>query len=205
MRESSSFIGYRDKVRSGNQDARQRPEMGMALNLRTLRVQNGITLEQLAINSGLTRSYLSKIERGISTPSIESALRIAEALGVSVDRLFGKGAEDEAISIVRADSDADAEANHLSLVAGLNPNRIMRAFIVRPGRAAARGRLMSHHEGEEILFIISGTIQMQIGKRVETLKPGDCVQFDSTLPHKLTALSDEPASALVVIASESEH
>ena len=62
----------------------------MTLNLKFLRVQSGMTLEQLATDSGLTRSYLSKLERGLSSPSIGSALKIAEALGTSLDRLYGQ-------------------------------------------------------------------------------------------------------------------
>jgi uncharacterized cupin superfamily protein len=61
---------------------------------------------------------------------------------------------------------------------------------------------MSHHEGEEILSILTGTIELLIGKRKEVLYPGDCVQFDSTIPYELTALSSEAASALVVIAAK---
>ena len=61
---------------------------------------------------------------------------------------------------------------------------------------------MSHHEGEEILFILTGRIELLIGKRKEVLHPGDCVQYNSTIPHKLTALSSEAASALVVIAAK---
>ena len=56
-------------------------------------------------------------------------------------------------------------------------------------------------EGEEILFALSGEIELKIGTRTEILRPGDCVQFDSTIPHKLTARTDVPASALVVIAA----
>ncbi|RZI76683.1 MAG: helix-turn-helix domain-containing protein [Variovorax sp.] len=174
----------------------------MALHLKYLRVQSGMTLEDLSRDSGLTRSYLSKVERGLSTPSIQSALAIAKALGVTVDRLFGEQTQDEAISIVRGNGAvAGDKDSHLSLVAGINSDRAMRAFVVRPGKTQKRGRIMSHHEGEEILFVLSGKIEMQIGTRRETLNPGDCVQFDSTIPHKLTALTDVPASALVVIAS----
>src|SRR4051794_39874943 len=75
----------------------------MALNLKQLRGQRGLTLEQLAQGSGLTRSYLSKVERGISTPSIESALSIASTLGISVEKLFGHSEDEgEPITIVRA-------------------------------------------------------------------------------------------------------
>ena len=174
----------------------------LALHLKYLRVQSGMTLEDLARDSGLTRSYLSKVERGISTPSIESALNIAKALGVTVDRLFGKQAEEDPITIVRGNGSVAGDATtHLSLVAGLRKDRVMRAFVVHPGKTQRRGRIMSHHEGEELLFVLTGDIEMHIGARRERLKPGDCVQFDSTIPHKLVALTDKPASALVVIAA----
>jgi len=177
-------------------------DKSVAIHLKYLRVQSGMTLEDLARDSGLTRSYLSKVERGISTPSIESALGIAKALGVSVDRLFGQHAEEDPVTIVRGNGKSAGDPNsHLSLVAGLKDDRAMRAFVVRPGKTQRRGRIMSHHEGEELLFILTGQIEMQIGKRKETLNPGDCVQFDSTIPHRLTAMTEEPASALVVVAA----
>lgn len=178
------------------------PYKALALHLKYLRVQSGLTLENLARDSGLTRSYLSKIERGVSTPSIESALNIAKALGVTVDRLFGQQTEEDIITIVRGNGSIAGDlTTHLSLVGGLRKDRVMRAFVVRPGKTQKRGRIMSHHEGEEILFVLTGSIEMQIGARRERLSPGDCVQFDSTIPHKLTALTDKPASALVVIAA----
>lgn len=164
-----------------------------------------MTLEDLARDSGLTRSYLSKIERGVSTPSIDSALRISKALGITVDRLFGQEAGDDPVTIVRGNGKTAGDPTmHLSLVAGLKNNRAMRAFVVRPGRTARRGRIMSHHRGEELLFILTGQIEMHIGKRIEVLNPGDCVQFDSTIPHKLVALTDETASALIVVAATPE-
>ena len=177
----------------------------MALHLKFLRIQSGMTLEDLAKDSGLTRSYLSKIERGVSTPSIESALGISKALGVTVEQLFGQHAEDDPVTIVRnVKGNSNDPENHLSLIAGLKSEHIMRAFIVRPilkGKTQRRGRIMSHHEGEELLYVLSGQIELQIGSRNEILDPGDCVQFESTIPHKLVKLTDEPASALVVIAA----
>ncbi len=175
----------------------------MALNLKQLRVQRGLTLEQLAQNSGLTRSYLSKVERAISTPSIESALGIASALGISVEKLFGHDeADGDPITIVRAAQGAGKDPDaYLTLVAGINPNRTMRAFVVRPGSQSGRGRTTSHHDGEEILFVLKGKIEMLVGKETELLGPGDCVHFNSSMPHKLTSVGTVPASALVVVSS----
>ena len=176
----------------------------VALNLKQLRVQRGLTLEQLALGSGLTRSYLSKVERGISTPSIESALRIAAALGISVEKLFGHDEEDgDPITIVRASEGTGKDPDaYLTLVAGLNPNRTMRAFVVRPSNQSGRGRTTSHHDGEEILFVLKGKIEMLVGRETELLGAGDCVHFNSSMPHKLTSVGNIPAAALVVVSSE---
>ena len=175
------------------------------MNLKLLRVQSGMTLEQLATDSGLTRSYLSKLERGLSSPSIGSALKIAEALGTTLDRLYGQPDDKDPVTIVRGgNGKSEDPSNHLSLVAGIASDRIMRAFIVRPTQTAKRGRIMSHHDGEEILFVLTGRIELLIGKRKEVLDPGDCVQFDSTTPHRLVAMDAQPASALVVIATRDQ-
>ena len=111
------------------------------------------------------------------------------------------GARDDPVTIVRGNGQSAGDpGSHLSLVAGLNDSRAMRAFVVRPGQTQRRGRIMSHHEGEEIRFVLTGQIELQIGKRREVLNPGDCVQFDATIPHKLVALTEAAASALVVVA-----
>jgi transcriptional regulator with XRE-family HTH domain len=177
------------------------------LNFKQLRVQRGQTLEQLAVGSGLTRSYLSKVERGISTPSIESAFSIAAALGVSVEKLFGHDErEGDPVTIVRAsDGSAKDPAAYLTLVAGLNPKRSMRAFVVRPGNQSGRGRATSHHDGEEILFVLKGKIELLVGRQTQLLGAGDCVHFNSSMPHKLTSLGSVAASALVVISSEQQQ
>lgn len=173
----------------------------MLHNLRLLRVQAGMTLEQLALQSGLTRSYLSKVERGLSNPSIGAAMTIARALGIGVEQLFGQPSQEDPISVVRAkNGKAGDPRDYLSMVAG-GPDRVMRAFVLRPGQRPGRARIMSHHDGEEIFFVLTGRIELQIGRRIEVLNPGDCVQFDSTIPHKVTALTSEAASALVVVVA----
>lgn len=174
----------------------------MPINLKLLRFQLGLTLEEVSQRAGLTRSYLSKVERGLSTPSIESALAIANALGVSVDRLFGRSGETEEVSIFRADpANLPEVLDNMVLVAGQSPGRVMRAFVIRPSSHVNRGRLMSHHQGEEILYVLEGSVELHIARRKEKLSKGDCIHFDSTTPHRLLAADSNPSSVLVVIAS----
>jgi transcriptional regulator with XRE-family HTH domain len=202
MREFLEFGSVATAARPVNH-ALQR-KAALPLNLKQLRGQRGLTLEQLAQRSGLTRSYLSKVERGISTPSIESALGISTALGISVESLFGhKEEQGDPITIVRAADGAAKDPDaYLTLVAGLNPNRTMRAFVVRPANQSGRGRPTSHHDGEELLFVLKGKIELLVGKDSAVLGPGDCVHFNSSMPHKLTSIGSVPASALIVISSQ---
>ena len=76
----------------------------MSIRLKLLRKKLGITLEQLADKSGMTKSYLSKVERGLNTPSIAAALKLARALNVNVEELFDGEHDGQArYSLVRRD------------------------------------------------------------------------------------------------------
>src|SRR5262249_35688349 len=110
----------------------------MTALLRAVRRQRGLTLESLAEQTGLTKSYLSKIERRQSTPSIAVALKLASALDVDVAQLFSDdSAADHKITVDRA-SNRNA-GNHERYVA-LAPTvlgKSMSPFIVRPNDGTA--------------------------------------------------------------------
>lgn len=177
----------------------------MSIKLKLLRVQAGLTLEALAQAADLTRSYVSKVERGASTPSIGAALKLAKALNVPVEELFGEPSDTDPVTITRA---ADARAASPAqgkprVVAGTSPGHRMLAFVLQPGVGRERGHPMSHHEGEEILYVLKGSITLQLANRSEALQAGDCAHFNSTVPHKITSLGDSPAEVLLVIAGVS--
>ena len=73
----------------------------LASRIAFLRKQHGMTLDQLADAAGLTKSYISKVERGLSVPSISTALKIAGTFDLSVGQLLGETQYDDAISLVR--------------------------------------------------------------------------------------------------------
>ena len=156
--------------------------------------------------SGLTKSYLSKIERGQATPSISAALKIAKAIGIPVERLFGEPTGESAITIVRRakatslGSDTAKGARKIQLIAGGASKAGMLGFLIFPPPAPVRGYRLSDHQGEELLYILSGTIELRLGSGAETLHVGDCALFDARVPHRLVSVGKESASALVVVA-----
>ena len=76
--------------------------MSLPTRLKLLRKQRSWSLDALAQRSGLTKSYLSKVERGLSTPSIAVAVRLAHALDVNVEQLIADPAPSGAITVTRA-------------------------------------------------------------------------------------------------------
>jgi len=171
----------------------------MSLKLKVLRVQGSLTLEELARQTGLTRSYVSKLERGVSTPSIGAALRIAKALKVKVEELFGDAHEDDHLVINRAVKGADATGSP-RVVSGALPGHRMVAFVLAPSEEPQRNHPMSHHQGEEILYVLKGSIKLQLARHSETLRAGDSAHFNSSIPHKITSVGKQAASVLLVVA-----
>lgn len=174
----------------------------MAVKLKLLRVQAGLTLEELAQKTDLTRGYLSKLERGVSMPSIGAALRICKALDVKVEDLFAESQETDPVVINRAPAGRAAVGEAPRIVSGALPGHKMVAFVMTPTSEPIRNHPMSHHRGEEILFVLKGSIKLQLARRNETLKAGDSAHFNSSIPHKITSIGTQPASVLLVIAED---
>ncbi|RUP02938.1 MAG: XRE family transcriptional regulator [Mycobacterium sp.] len=166
----------------------------MTALLRTVRKQRGLTLEQLADQTGLTKSYLSKIERGQSTPSIAVALKVARALDVDVGRLFSDDATEERITVDRADP---AGGRYRALATTLL-GKSMSPFLVRPTHDASDDP-HPEHTGQEFIFVHAGSIELSYGEHVVSLAPGDSAYFDASVGHRLRAVGG-PAEVVVITA-----
>lgn len=175
----------------------------MTIKLKLLRTQAGMTLEELAQAAELTRSYVSKVERGLANPSVGVALKLAKALKLPVDELFGQASTSSSVTITRA---ADAKAKQKDegaprLVAGTAPGQRVVAFVLQPGRDKGAKHLKSDHEGEELIYVLSGEVSLELDDKTEDLVAGDCVHFNASVPHRLICTSKKAAEVLLVIAS----
>jgi transcriptional regulator with XRE-family HTH domain len=161
--------------------------------LRAVRKQRGLTLAALADQTGLTKSYLSKIERGQSTPSIAVALKVARALDVDVGRLFSDEAAEERITVDRADS---APGRYRALASTLL-GKTMSPFVVRPTGDPSDDP-HPEHAGQEFVFVHAGTVELDYADQTITLGTGDSVYFDASLPHKIRGVGRQRAEVVVV-------
>lgn len=167
----------------------------MTALLRAVRRQRGLTLEQLAEQSGLTKSYLSKIERRQSTPSIAVALRVARALDVDVGRLFSDEAAEEKITVDRAPGDPGGE--RYRVLASSLLGKSMSPFVVRPTGDPADDP-HPEHAGQEFVFVHAGRVELEYGDRTIALGTGDSAYFDASVSHKIRAVGAKPAEVVVV-------
>jgi transcriptional regulator with XRE-family HTH domain len=171
----------------------------MTALLRAVRRQRGLTLEALAEQTGLTKSYLSKIERRQSTPSIAVALKVAKALDVDVGRLFSDEAAEEKITVDRAGDRAVGE-RYQALASALL-GKSMSPFVVRPTAELADDP-HPEHAGQEFVFVHTGTVELDYGDQTITLGTGDSAYFDASISHKLRALGAQRAEVVVIAHAE---
>ncbi|WP_248799278.1 helix-turn-helix domain-containing protein [Pseudomonas sp. MWU13-2105] len=176
----------------------------MAVQLRILRKKMGITLEQLAGQTGLTKSYLSKVERGVSSPSIAVALKLAKALNAQAEELFSTEAVPaEGYSLVRRQQreadDAGVSAAHVPLARHIG-HRALLPFLVYPPRSFGHSAF-KEHLGEEFIYVVRGRVEIDFGNERQTLDEGDALHFNAQKSHRLRTVSDEQAELLVVVHS----
>ncbi|HEY0218181.1 MAG TPA: XRE family transcriptional regulator [Afipia sp.] len=171
-----------------------------------LRKQRNMTLEYLAESSGLTKSYLSKVERGLSVPSISTAMKIAESLDLSVGQLLGEVQYEDAISIVRSNerpsfmrAGGGVGYNYEMLAPG-KKFKAMEPYIMRPPLKFENDRRFNHG-GQEVIFILTGRIEIEYGGALYELEKGDCAYFDAHMPHRSRSLNGKIAEALVVVTN----
>ncbi|BBZ65713.1 putative transcription regulator protein [Mycolicibacterium insubricum] len=176
----------------------------MTALMRTVRRQRAQTLDELAAVTGLTKSYLSKVERGRSTPSVSAAIKIARALDVDVARLFSDDPTAASLTVERA---ADHAGGRSHAIAATMLGKAMAPFVVRPGtrftthpHAAASGH--ATHPGQEFLFVHRGRVELDHDGRITALDAGDCAYFDASVPHGLRRVGDESAEVVVVTYDE---
>ena len=169
----------------------------MTALLRAVRRQRGLTLERLAQQTGLTKSYLSKIERRQSTPSIAVALKVARALDVDVAQLFSDESADQKITINRADHRSHTNHERYVALAPAVLGKSMSPFIVHPTDRAADDPQPAH-TGQEFVFVHTGTVELNYGDQTFTLDAGDSAYFDASVSHHFRPIGTGPAEVVVV-------
>lgn len=171
--------------------------------IRNLRHKKKLTLDKVSKRTGFTKSYLSMIERGKKSPPIATLSKIAQALSVDMSVFFQQarikngliiGRKKDQRSVVK-DGTQFGYRYHAIVFSG--KSKRMEAFIAAfpPDRSDHN---IFTHEGEEFFYVLDGKIRFLYGERKLLLNKGDCIFFDSDMPHRGEAAGTRTAKALVV-------
>jgi transcriptional regulator with XRE-family HTH domain len=181
--------------RTGLLDEDQR----VAAWIRTYRQRRNLTLAQLSELSGISAGHLSRLENGTRTPTVRLLLQLARALGVSVGTLVGEP-QDQNTAYVSRRTDRKTITTGDTVLQSLADPALRALQAVELDLQAGRVGEPAAHAGEEWLYVVSGTVDVDVNGSTFTLAPGDAIHFHSDLPHALHNPYDEPTTVLVINA-----
>lgn len=162
--------------------------------IRALRQRLKLTLDETSTIAGISKPFLSQVERGRATPSITSLVRIAKALGVTMQYFIDTPTE--ARSVCRGNALQYFQfTNSASRFARLtNPvdSRKLDAILVRMPAGQLPSE-MTTHAGEEFVYVLRGQLALTLEDCTFTLNEGDTAHYESTMPHAWRNTADEEA------------
>jgi transcriptional regulator with XRE-family HTH domain len=183
---------------------------GIGAVIRRTRSARGLTLDELAGLVGLSMTFLSRIERGLVACSIGNLLEIAGALQLPPAELFADiEGEDRTrpYRVVRAvdavpSKSAGAGYAWCKLASGMGEQRL-EAFMLELSAKPRKPTLVAH-PGEEMCFVLEGSVEFQVGEETIALNRGDSIHLRSDAPHMAWARGAGRARLLMVTAIENQ-
>jgi transcriptional regulator with XRE-family HTH domain len=186
-------------------DTELAPPVDLGARVRQLRKARNWTLEQAAVQAGLARSTLSKIENGQMSPTYDALKKLATGLEISVPQLFTPPATDQVNGRMAVTKSGEGAARVTTTYEHELLAETLRKKTMLPYRARIRARRMEEfdgwvrHDGEEFLYVLTGVIRLftEFYEPVD-LRRGDSAYYDAAMGHNVVSLSDEDATILWV-------
>lgn len=182
----------------------------LARRLRGLRAERGLTLEALAERTGVSRSMISLVERGESSPTAAVLDRLAGGLGVTLASLFAEQESTGASPLSRRSEqrvwrDPDSAYLRRNLSPPGFPSPIELVEVVMPAGARVAYDTGRRSVGvSQQIWIIEGEIEISLGEETYRLLAGDCLCMDIEQPTSFRNLSGEPARYLVALTTDAK-
>ena len=183
-------------------------ETAIGREVRAFRRQQGMTVADLAQATGLSIGMLSKIENGLTSPSLTTLQILSHALSAPITAFFRRYEERREVQHVRAGEHLEIERRgtraghqyHLLGHIGSNTSGV----VVEPYLITLTEQSdifpTFQHDGTELLYMLEGEVTYRHGDQLFHLKPGDSLLFDADARHGPEVLDRLPARYLSVIA-----
>ena len=171
-------------------------------NLRNRRRELGLTLQEVADGAGLTAGFISQVERNLTGPSISSLAAIARVLKSDLADFFAQpgGESLNTVARQRRQYTLDETRTRYERISADFDDHMLNAVVMheQPGHRSEPIR----HEGEELFYVLAGSITVELDGRAIVLGAGDSIHFSSDQVHSTWNHTLEVASVLVVVTMD---
>lgn len=174
--------------------------MRLGERIRARRKELDLSLRELAEVVGLTSSFLSLIERDQSSPSIESLRKISLALEVPVFYFLLEPYDKS--PVVRHNQQLvlkDEVSNHVYKLLSPSLYHKMEALLFEQEPNGENFATPLKQYTEEFIYVLQGTLELELGNQIYTIETGDSAYFDSPMLRRMAAVGDETLRMIAVI------
>jgi transcriptional regulator with XRE-family HTH domain len=167
--------------------------------LKRIRTERGVTLTELADQTGISKSTLSRLENGQRRPSLELLLPLAQAHRVPLDDLVGA----PEVGDPRIRLKARRVKGRTVVPLTKQPGAVQAWKIVIPRTQSTPNPRV--HDGYEWLYVLSGRMRLVLGDQDLVLEAGEVVEFETTLPHWFGSTGEGAAEVLSIFGRPGER
>jgi quercetin dioxygenase-like cupin family protein len=175
----------------------------VAEELRRHRKRRDLSLEQLSIQSGVSRSMISKIERCETFPSTTILSKLAEALETTFSRLMASPIERAMIFIPSSRQPVlrDEPSGYVRrCISPVLPGRGIDWVLNTLPAGGGTGEFVGHRHGvEEYIYVLQGRLQATVGKNSAVLNEGDSLYFEADAEHHFKNVGKSPCQYFLII------
>jgi transcriptional regulator with XRE-family HTH domain len=156
--------------------------------LKSIRLKHGLTIQELATQSRVSANMISRVERGLTIPSVQILMRLAEVFDKSINYFVEEVATTHEVvfsSPGQRDTTVYDDEHNMhteSFTSGLRDPQFMSFFCTIP-IGGSSGRQQMYHPGDELIVLMSGRLEVTIAGETYLLEAGDSLSFKSHLPH----------------------
>lgn len=179
--------------------------------IRRVREMRGLTIRDLSSRTGIDIDTLERTESSEMIPALGQLVRLGRALDMKMGYFISPGI-DKPMTVVRkgerrpisryGEEKSMQYGYFYESLAPEKADRLMEPFIVT--LVPTDTEEFSTHTGQEFLYVLEGEMKVQVGDRVDFLKPGDAVYYDSNQPHLVRCVGTNVTKILAVLYTGSK-
>ena len=173
--------------------------MDIGKKIKELRVAKGLTQEELADRSELSKGFISQLERNLTSPSFTTLMDILQCLGTSIGEFFNE-APDEQIVFGKQDYFVKEDTEYKNEIKWIIPNAQKNTIepIYLTLQAGGSTCPDTPHEGEEFGYVLQGAVSIHLGNKTYKAKKGESFYYTADKTH---FLSSKNGATLIWVSS----